>query len=321
MAAPPTSSRCVVEAPQQVVALLGLLDRRPVSAAAQHLDPAPGDPLADLPHRLRRRDRVLVAGDEQRRAGDLATRRRAARRRAPRRCARSRPGDWRISELAHEARRPPGASPRVSDEVAACTSASAIACMPASPSLARLLAARPDAGRGSRRAGRAAGRRGRGCATSRGSAAARWNATMVPSECATTCARSTPAAPAHAQHRLHEALDRQRPLDPARAAEPGRSGRTRLVTRERRHHRRPDVGRCRRGRGSSARRRLRRRSRPPSGLRSGLASSVYSIGLAVTAPGSRARRCRRSRSAPRRRASGTAAARSRSPRPPACRSR
>src|SRR5438445_438231 len=59
-----------VEAPQQVVTLLMLLDHGPVPAARQHGHPRPPDALADLPHRLRGGDRVLVAGDQQRRALD-----------------------------------------------------------------------------------------------------------------------------------------------------------------------------------------------------------------------------------------------------------
>ena len=52
-------------------AFLRLLQWRPVAAAAQDLDAAAGDFLSHHADRLRRRDDVLVAGDEQRRARDL----------------------------------------------------------------------------------------------------------------------------------------------------------------------------------------------------------------------------------------------------------
>lgn len=58
------------ESLQQAGALLGLLDQRPVAAAAQHLDPAPGDALAHHAHRLGWGDRILVTRDEQCRAID-----------------------------------------------------------------------------------------------------------------------------------------------------------------------------------------------------------------------------------------------------------
>src|SRR5712692_10208800 len=61
-----------VEAPEQVVALFVLLYHGPVSAARQHRHPGAADTLNDLPHRLRGRDRVLVAGDQERRALDGA---------------------------------------------------------------------------------------------------------------------------------------------------------------------------------------------------------------------------------------------------------
>ena len=55
---------------QQTGTLLGLLDRRPVAAAAQHLDATAGDALTHHPDRLRRRNGVLVARDQQRRTID-----------------------------------------------------------------------------------------------------------------------------------------------------------------------------------------------------------------------------------------------------------
>src|SRR5690242_18296455 len=53
------------EVAQLARAVVGTLDRRPVTAAVQDRDAHPFHPLGHRAHRLRRRDDVLVAGDEQ----------------------------------------------------------------------------------------------------------------------------------------------------------------------------------------------------------------------------------------------------------------
>src|SRR3954462_8051264 len=59
-----------VEHGHRVVDLLGALDRRPVAAARQHRELGPLEGAGERPPDVRRRGAVLVAGHEQRRAGD-----------------------------------------------------------------------------------------------------------------------------------------------------------------------------------------------------------------------------------------------------------
>ena len=101
---------------------------------------APMQLLGDARAPLRRRDAVLVAGDEQHRRLDALDRGRAAPRPAPRSCARSRPASWRI-RLSRTKATASGERWRVSAEIATLTRPSAISCMPAVPS-PRALAAR-----------------------------------------------------------------------------------------------------------------------------------------------------------------------------------
>ena len=141
--------------------------------------------------------------------------------------------------------------------------------------------------RGSRRApapaARAAGRTARGCAPRFGSAAARCAATIVPIECATTCARSDPGArPSPRSVVSHEQRNRQRTFDAVRSA-PIRAGRSARACGART----PPAAasrcwRCRRGRGSSA------PARPRPSISTAMRSTKV---VAISAPGSRARRC------------------------------
>src|SRR5260370_39807790 len=70
-AGPPVRpGRAGVEPPQDLDALVRFLERRPVAAALQHLDPAARDLPAHGAHRMGRRHAVLVAGHQYGRTGD-----------------------------------------------------------------------------------------------------------------------------------------------------------------------------------------------------------------------------------------------------------
>ena len=183
---------------------------------------------------------VLVAGHQERRALDAATRRPAARRRARRRSARSRPGTG-ASASSRTAATATGRRVRVSAETAACTSASAMACMPASPSARAFSPARADARPAPGRAGRGAGRRARGSARAAAppppGGRPRWSRASAPP-------RGRASSPSAAHTRCiacDEALDRERPLHAVRAARAGQVGAHRPLPRQRGQHRGPHV--------------------------------------------------------------------------------
>ena len=90
-------------------------------------------------------------------------------------------------------------------------------CM--SPSRAWAARARMAARAGS--GGASSGPKSARLATRPGSAAARCAATIVPMECATTCARSTPARSMHQARLVDEQRQGERPLDPVRASRAG----------------------------------------------------------------------------------------------------
>ena len=254
MRSPRSSPGAGVERFSSVVALLGLLDRRPVPAAAAASPPAlPAMRSPIMAHRLRRRDRVLVARHQQRR--DRRSRDASAGPGLGQRLAGARiaVGALAHQRLAHERRRPRVAAPGSRPRCGACTSASAIACMPASPS-PRACAARARMGRAGGSGGASSGPNERQAAHASGLRARRGGTRRsCPSSAPTTCARSTPRlAQHHAGHRLDEPRRSRARLRPG-ASVPSPAGRSARsgggpappAAASRRW-------RCRRGRGSSA---------------------------------------------------------------------
>src|SRR4029453_15308453 len=99
-----------------------------------------------------------------------------------------------------------------------------MACMPASPS-ARAFSPRARMPGRAVSGGHSSGPKSARLRTSRGAATARWNATIVPSECAATCTRSKPSA---AHTRCIACTKRSIESGPSTRCErpePGRSGR------------------------------------------------------------------------------------------------
>ena len=238
--------RCAARNVAQLArAFLGALDRRPVAAARQHDDARARARrcrrLGHRAHRLRRRDAVLVAGDEQRRRLDVFDGCRVAlgERLAAARVAVAGPG---ASGSRARRRRRAASAARVSAESRRLARApSAISCIAAAPA-ARLRGARAD--RRARRLGRRDQRAEQGEAAHqrrvrRREVLADDGAHRMADQ---VRARRCPAGVHTDSTRVDVALDRQRP---ARArcerALPGRSMRTTRWPRERRHQRRPGV--------------------------------------------------------------------------------
>ena len=210
-----------------------------MAAARQDLDAGAGDAFADQAHRLGRRDGVLVARHHQGRAGDevgiggLRLRQRVAG------------TGVAVRALAHHqfahhrhGRRLARAGLAPTSRPARC--ASAIACMPAIAFAARLLAARFQAGprRVGRRQQRAEQRQAAHqlrCGRGQMERHDRAHGMGDHMRALDMQGRADP------QHRLHEAIDRERTLDPCRPSGAGQIRPDGAMAHQRRHQRHPDV--------------------------------------------------------------------------------